>query len=75
MTFVDPNLVDTEPNPVDQYMPEVDAVEDTETGRDPDTALETNPDIGLGVVDADENADQLLGDAGPGGVSQRGQDT
>ena len=68
---LDPNRLDTEPNAVDQYLPEVNAVEDTESGLDPDAALETNPDIGIGVVDADENPSILTGDAGPGGVNQR----
>lgn len=73
MTINDPNLIDTRPNPVDEILPEVDAVPDTESGRDPDAGLETNPDIGLGVVDADENPNILTGDQGPGGVDQSGQ--
>lgn len=47
MSVTDPNLVDSEPNAVDEMMPEVGAVQDPETGLDPDSELETNPQIGL----------------------------
>lgn len=73
MTINDRNLIDTEPNPVDEYLPEVEGMPDTETGRDPNSGLNANPDIGLGVVDADESPDVLTGDQGPGGVDRSGQ--
>lgn len=69
MTLVDPNLLDTEPNPVDEVLPEVDAVSDTDTNTDPDAGIQRDVDIfpaavpvgaDTGVERSDSGADTMV---------------
>lgn len=74
MSYVDPNRLDTETNAVDEVVPEKNAVSDPHTDRNPDTALETTPDIGLDRVSPSQNETFTDGRSG-GVVTEPGSDS
>ncbi len=74
MSYLDPNRLDTETNAVDEVLPEKNAASDPHTDRDPDSGLESTPDIGLDRVDPGQNETFTDGD-GQGVATERGSDT
>ncbi|MBA2364516.1 MAG: hypothetical protein H0V86_13395 [Chloroflexia bacterium] len=74
MSYVDPNRIDTETNAVDEVLPEKNAASDPHTDQDPDSALETTPDIGLDRVSPGQNETYTDGES-RGVMTERGSDS
>ncbi|MDQ3855562.1 MAG: hypothetical protein M3281_04115 [Chloroflexota bacterium] len=60
MSFTNPNIVDTEPDPMSDAIPDTGAPEDADAGLDTDVNIDTSPEADTDTLTERERRDNII---------------